>query len=98
MKKLLIITMLLLAFTSAYAKDPKETVEYWANKPFDKQVVDSEMSKCWDGPMQQYFKVKEGSKQWNICVAIVAVYGPDGRQSFNNMDTYFRQLKKLYVK
>lgn len=96
MKKLLIITMLLLAFTSAYAKDPKETVEYWLNIPFDKQIVNTEMDKCWDGPMHQYFKVKEGSKQWNICVALVAAYGPR-KSSFEEKDKHHRNLKKQYV-
>lgn len=98
MKKLLIITMLLLAVTSAYAKDPKETVEYWANRPFNTTEIKAELDKCWDGPMRQYFKVKEGSKQWNICVSLWAVHGPFGRTSFERMDNYHRNIKKQYVK
>lgn len=94
MKKLLIITMLLLAFTSAYAKDPKETVEYWANRPANPDETSEYMNKCWD-PMHLYFKVKEGSKEWNICVAIISAYGPV-KASFEENDKLYRKLKKQY--
>lgn len=97
MKKLLIITMLLVAVTSAYAKDPKETVEYWQNKSIEEALV--EINKCWDSGMHQYFKVKEGSKQWNICIATLVVFDPMGRGwNFDRMDKYHRELKKRYTK
>ena len=96
MKKLLIITMLLLAVTSAYAKDPKETVEYWANRTAltDENIKEmrTEMDKCWDSSMRLYFKVKEGSKQWNTCVAIVAVNRFGG--NFEASNTYAKNRKK----
>lgn len=70
MKKLLLCFMLLLISIPAFAKDPKETVEYW-QKNFNLKAANAEMEKCWN-KSQSFFKVKEGSKQWNICCAIRA--------------------------
>lgn len=84
MKKFLLCFILLLISIPAFAKDPKETVEYW-QKNYDLKAVESEMKKCWN-KSQSFFKVKEGSKQWNICCAIRAArMGTTFEEEHNSM-------------
>lgn len=93
MKKLLLTFMLLLISIPAFAKDPKETVEYW-QKNFNTKAIEVEMKKCWN-KSQTFFKVKEGSKQWNICCAIRAV---GMGTSFEEQHKLMKLTKEYYLK
>lgn len=95
MKKLLLCFMLLLISIPAFAKDPKETVEYWQKNLNSKTInaeIDAEMKKCWH-KSRIYFKVPVGSKQWNICCAIrAAVIGT----TFEEQHKFMKNRKEKY--
>lgn len=101
MQKILIILMLLLTVSAIYAKDPKETKEYWAKAlgtdAFEEKSKEAkeEMQKCWKG-RHDYFKVKEGSRQWNICCAIQAAYSKKDK-TVEQVSEYNKRLKQSYL-
>ncbi|MDY5051346.1 MAG: hypothetical protein SPF17_07970 [Candidatus Mucispirillum faecigallinarum] len=96
MKKLLLAVLIMIIAVPAFAKDPKETVEYWKvdmNSKRDEAVT--EINKCWN-KSQDFFVVPVGSKQWNICCAIKAAYDGSG-MTFQEMSDYMKRAKDDYV-
>lgn len=99
MKKI-ILYVLLVTITIpvlVFAKNPKETVEYWKNKPIKESRAEykSEMDKCWN-KSHTFFKVPVGSEQWNICCAIIAAYDGSGR-SFEKVSDDMVKTKQSYM-
>ena len=97
MKKILLSLLIMIIAVPAFAKDPKETVEYWKSKPLSEvqTLVEEEMNKCWN-KSHSFFKVPVGSKQWNICCAIKAAYDGNG-MTFQEMSDYMERRKKSYM-
>ena len=94
MKKLLLALLIMIIAVPAFAKDPKETVEYWKSKPWNelKSEFSKEMEKCWNG-LGTHFIVPVGSKQWNICCAIRAAYK---NITFEEEYEYMKKAKEMY--
>lgn len=97
MKKLLLAVLIVMIVVPAFAKDPKETVEYWKTNS-NIQAVIAEMDKCWN-ELQTHFIVPVGSKQWNICCAIMAssnnpVTGQE--QTFEEVNEDMKKAKEMY--
>ena len=94
MKKLLLAVLIMIIAVPAFAKDPKETVEYWKSKPWNelKSEFSKEMEKCWNG-LGTHFIVPVGSKQWNICCAIRAAYK---NITFEEEYEYMKKAKEMY--
>ena len=97
MKKILLSLLIMIIAVPAFAKDPKETVEYWKSKPLSEvqALVEEEMNKCWN-KSQTFFKVPVGSKQWNICCAIMAAYDGSG-MTFQEMSDYMKREKESFM-
>lgn len=101
MKKLLLSLLIMIIAVPAFAKDPKETVEYWKNLKKNNSIqkispeIDNEMKKCWNNS-QTHFIVPIGSKQWNICCAILAVFDPWGESSFEEVYQGMIEAKEIY--
>lgn len=96
MKKFIFTLLIIIIAIPAIAKDPKETKEYWKNKTIDEAVI--EINKCWN-ESRTYFKVPEGSKQWNICCAIMAVHNPYGiDMTIEQVERKMKQDKEYYSK
>lgn len=97
MKKILLSLLIMIIAVPAFAKDPKETVEYWKSKPLDEvqALVEEEMNKCWN-KSQTFFKVPVGSKQWNICVSIFATFNGLYQMSFEDANEYMIKSKEMY--
>lgn len=95
MKKFLLFLLIMIITVPAFAKDPKETVEYWKSKPLSEvqTLVEEEMNKCWN-KSQTFFKVPVGSKQWNICCAIRAAYMD---MSFEEVSEDMKRTKESYM-
>ena len=80
----------------AFAKDPKETVEFWkGNMDKKRNEAVNEINKCWN-KSHSFFKVPVGSKQWNICCAIKAAYDGNG-MTFQEMSDFMERRKKSYM-
>lgn len=96
MKKLLLAVLIMIIAVPAFAKDPKETVEYW-KVDMDNKRNDAlnEINKCWN-KSHSFFKVPVGSKQWNICCAIKAAYDGSG-MTFQEMSDYMERQKKSFM-
>lgn len=60
MKKILLSLLIMIIAVPAFAKDPKETVEYWKSNPNNQNERDIEMKKCWYS-LRTHFKVPVGS-------------------------------------
>lgn len=79
MKKILLAVLIVMIAVPAFAKDPRETVEYWQNLiitiGYDKAAdqANKAAEKCWDSEYE-YFIVPVGSKEWNICCATTAAF------------------------
>lgn len=95
MKKILLSLLIMIIAVPAFAKDPKETVEYWKSNPNNQNERDIEMKKCWNS-LRTHFKVPVGSKQWNICCAIKAAYDGNG-MTFQEMSDYMERRKKSFM-
>lgn len=95
MKKFLLAVLIMIVAVPVFAKDPKETVEYWKSKPLGEvqALVEEEMNKCWN-KSQTFFKVPVGSKQWNICCAIRAAYMD---MSFEEVSEDMKRTKESYM-
>lgn len=95
MKKILLSLLIMIIAVPAFAKDPKETVEYWKSKPLSEvqTLVEEEMNKCWN-KSHSFFKVPVGSKQWNICCAIRAAYMD---MSFEEVSEDMKRTKESYM-
>lgn len=97
MKKFLLAVLIMIIAVPAFAKDPKETVEYWQdlviNKGYRQAVkeADKEAKICWDFK-HRYFIVPVGSKEWNICCATHAAFN-----YFRGLNT-FEAVNKLMIK
>lgn len=92
MKKFLLAVLIMIIAVPAFAKDPKETKEYWVNKSIDDKGV--EMLKCWN-KARTYFIVPVGSKQWNICCAILAASDSSYESEQEVSDAMIR-FEKMY--
>ncbi len=92
MKKLLLVIFIFTITIPAFAKDPRETVEYWKNHPDNQNESSIEMKKCWNS-LRTHFKVPVGSKQWNICCAIRAAYK---NITFEEEYEYMKKAKEMY--
>ena len=96
MKKLLSAVLIMIIAVPAFAKDPKETVEYWkGNMDKKRNEAVNEINKCWN-KSHSFFKVPVGSKQWNICCAIKAAYDGNG-MTFQEMSDFMERRKKSYM-
>lgn len=96
MKKLLLAVLIMIIAVPAFAKDPKETVEYWkGNMDKKRNEAVNEINKCWN-KSHSFFKVPVGSKQWNICCAIKAAYDGNG-MTFQEMSDFMERRKKSYM-
>ena len=97
MKKILLSLLIMIIAVPAFAKDPKETVEFWKSKPLGEvqALVEEEMNKCWN-KSQTFFKVPVGSKQWNICCAIMAAYDGSG-MTFEEVSEDMKRTKESYM-
>lgn len=97
MKKILLSLLIMIIAVPAFAKDPKETVEYWKSKPLSEvqTLVEEEMNKCWNSA-HTHFTVPVGSKQWNICVAIFAIFNGMYQMSFEEANEYMIKSKEMY--
>ena len=93
MKKILLSLLIMIIAVPAFAKDPKETVEYWKNNPNNQNERDIEMKKCWN-KSHSFFKVPVGSKQWNICCAIRAAYMD---MSFEEVSEDMKRTKESFM-
>lgn len=97
MKKFLLAVLIMIIAVPAFAKDPKETVEYWhdlmINIGYDKAAdeADKAGAKCWNSE-QTYFVVPVGSKEWNICCAAYAAF------NYFYGFTTFEAVNKLMIK
>ena len=92
MKKILLSLLIMIIAVPAFAKDPKETVEYWKNNSNNQNESSIEMKKCWNS-LRTHFKVPVGSKQWNICCAIRAAYK---NITFEEEYEYMKKAKEKY--
>lgn len=92
MKKILLFLLIMIIAVPAFAKDPKETVEYWKNNSNNQNESSIEMKKCWNS-LRTHFKVPVGSKQWNICCAIRAAYK---NITFEEEYEYMKKAKEKY--
>ena len=99
MKKFLLAVLIMIIAVPAFAKDPKETKEYWKSKPYSeiKDEAAAEVDKCWD-ELQTHFIVPVGSKQWNICCAILSVYNFVGEKTFEEVNKEMIEAKEYYEK
>ena len=96
MKKILLSLLIMIIAVPAFAKDPKETVEYWkADMDNKRNDALNEINKCWN-KSHSFFKVPVGSKQWNICCAIKAAYDGNG-MTFQEMSDYMERRKKSFM-
>ncbi|MDY5051350.1 MAG: hypothetical protein SPF17_07990 [Candidatus Mucispirillum faecigallinarum] len=96
MKKLLLAVLIMIIAVPAFAKDPKETVEYWkGNMDKKRNEAVNEINKCWN-KSHSFYKVPVGSKQWNICCAIKAAYDGNG-MTFQEMSDFMERRKKSYM-
>lgn len=96
MKKFLLAVLIMIIAVPAFAKDPKETVEYWkGNMDKKRNEAVNEINKCWN-KSHSFFKVPVGSKQWNICCAIKAAYDGNG-MTFQEMSDFMERRKKSYM-
>ena len=96
MKKLLLAVLIMIIAVPAFAKDPKETVEFWkGNMDKKRNEAVNEINKCWN-KSHSFFKVPVGSKQWNICCAIKAAYDGNG-MTFQEMSDFMERRKKSYM-
>lgn len=95
MKKILLSLLIMIIAVPVFAKDPKETVEFWKSKPLGEvqALVEEEMNKCWN-KSQTFFKVPVGSKQWNICCAIRAAYM---NRTFEEVSEDMKRTKESYM-
>ena len=99
MKKFLLAVLIMIIAVPAFAKDPKETVEYWKSKPWNelKSEFSKEMEKCWNG-LGTHFIVPVGSKQWNICCAALAAHDFFGEITFEEVNKEMIEAKEYYEK
>lgn len=96
MKKFIFTLLIIIIAIPAIAKDPKETKEYWKTRPAKEAIT--EIKKCWN-ESRTYFKFPEGSKQWNICCAILAVHNPYGiDMTIEQVERKMKQNKEYYSK
>ena len=96
MKKFLLAVLIMIIAVPAFAKDPKETVEFWkGNMDKKRNEAVNEINKCWN-KSHSFFKVPVGSKQWNICCAIKAAYDGNG-MTFQEMSDFMERRKKSYM-
>lgn len=97
MKKFLLAVLIMIIAVPAFAKDPKETVEYWQdlmiNIGYDKAAdeADKALKKCMNSEYT-YFIVPVGSKEWNICCASCAAF------NYFYGFTTFEAVNKLMIK
>lgn len=93
MKKFIFMLLIIAIAIPAFAKDPRETKEYWVNKP--SKEIREEMLKCWNKELE-YFIVPVGSKQWNICCAILSAKRKSDFKSEKEASDAMIRLKKMY--
>lgn len=97
MKKFLLAVLIMIIAVPAFAKDPKETVEYWKNLMntigYEKATAEADkaITKCLN-PEHTYFIVPVGSKEWNTCCAAYAAFN-----YFNGLTT-FEAVNKFMIK
>lgn len=97
MKKILLSLLIMIIAVPAFAKDPKETVEYWKSNPNNQNERDIEMKKCWNS-LRTHFKVPVGSKQWNICCAIRASRNHPLTGKEQTFEEVYEEMKKAKEK
>lgn len=77
-------------------KTQKKQKNIGKNKTYDEVAI--ELNKCWN-KSRTYFKVPDGSKQWNICCAILSVHNPYGiDMPIKQVEENMRKKKKYFSK
>lgn len=94
MKKFIFMLLIIAIAIPAFAKDPRETKEYWVDKSHEEIGV--ELNQCWN-KARTHFVVPVKSKQWNICCAILSarVWPFKGQTEKETSDAMIK-YKKMY--